>query len=260
MGLSEILNLSVPALAMSLTAFVASLLAGVLSLQQLLSGPRLRHLESTLREAVAFTENESQQRILRSMHATAVGHLVARDAVPGLNFLRPGTSAAVAILWAFVVGLREPNSWNPESLGASAALGWFGVRGGLRLVSERMRVARAYAAGESPVRGFTDLLAQVEGGRRSEIWLSVIASAGLVVAIARASSALRVDELTTWGHVMPMVGGVLAAVAALQVAWSRINREGTKEPRNPSDSLKVVWVHPRGAVATPATDTSKEKE
>ena len=256
MSLSELLDLSVPALVMSLTASAASLMAVILGLQHLLSGPRLRRQESTLREAVAGTENENQRRILRSMHAAAVGQLVARDAVPSLAFLRSGTIVAVAILWAFTVSLWEPYLWNLETLGASAVLGWFGVKGGLRLVSERMRVARAYTAGESPVRGFTDLLAKVEGGRKWESTLSFIASAGLVVAIARASSALRVDEVTTWGHVFPMVAGVSAVTAALQVAWSLINSEDTKEPQNPRDSLKVVWLHPRGAAAAPGTDVS----
>lgn len=242
--------LTVPEYIVSATAVVASLVAATVGLQQLLSGPRLRHMEGTLREAAKATQDENQQRVLQSMHAATLGRIIAREAVPGLNFLSSILQIAVSLAAAVGVGLRDPDEWNIGPLITFSLFCWFGVRRATRLVAERLRVARAFENGESPVRAFTDTLAKMEGGHRWEILGAFIISASLVLAFARGPASLSTATVDSWQHVLPTVGGTMTAGTVLAITWMRLNRASTTEPRNRDDSLKPVWVHPRGAIAS----------
>lgn len=243
--------MTIPEFIVSATALAASVVAAAVGLQQLLTGPRLRHMETMLREASAAATDENQKRVLQSMHAATLGRIIARDAVPGLTFLPSVLAIGLALTGAVGVGLRDPSEWRLSSLVTFVLLGWTGLRPGTRLVGERLRVARAYENGESPVRAFTDPLAKMEGGRQWEIWLALLTSAALVLASARGASALRSTEVDGWQHVVPTLGGAMAAGTALSVTWIWLKRQNTTEPRNRDNSLKPVWAHPRGVVAGP---------
>lgn len=242
-------------------AAVASFVAAAVGLQQILMGPRLRHLETQLRDALSIATDENQRAVLRSMHAAVMGRIVAREAVPGLLFLGSVLQIGIGLAGPVVTGLRYPNEWQPAILAGSAAIIWLGVRQSMRLVGERLRIAKAYERGEAPLRAFTDTLAKMEGGSRWEIGLSALAAFGMALAGNRgAASFLQETPIPFKDYVGPTLVGAFLVGGALRVAWVRLHKAGTAEPRNRDDSLRPIWQHPRHATARPRTAAEPESE
>lgn len=242
-------------------AAAASLVAAVVGLQQILMGPRLRHLETQLRDALSVATDENQRAVLRSMYAAVMGRIVAREAVPGLLFLGAALQIGIGLAGSVVMGLRYPDEWQPATLAGSTAIMWFGVRQSMRLVGERLRIAKAYERGEAPLRAYTDTLARMEGGSRWEIGLSALAAFGMALAANRgAASFLQETPIALTDYVGPTLVGAALVGWSLRVAWIRLRRSGTAEPINPADSPGELWEHPRHAAAPRETDAEPQSE
>lgn len=238
------MSLTIPEFIVSAAAITASLVAAVVGRQQIASGPHLRHMADLLRESAEATSNDNQRRMLQSMHAATVGRIVARKATSTLAFLSPALLLGIALTSAVSIGLRVPETWNLRSLLLPVVTGWFEARRAMRLIGERLRVARGVRSGKV-LRASLHRRPTPDGGRgRWESGLSAVVSASLVLAVARGASAFRMAEVSGWHHVFPIVGGLMTQYAASWIASMRLNGRGTPEPQNRDKSVRTGWAHP----------------
>lgn len=238
------------AIVTAIIAAAASLMAVILGIEHLTSGARLRNLEAMLRGAQSSAPDDGRRAVLASLHTATVGRLLARDAVPGWKFAGPAllplvSMATVANYWLFAAK-RPDHSLVAVGFGSlgAATIGVQGLVMCLNLARERARVARCYRKGVVPIRAYTDILAQMEAGRRNEFWrayATCFAFAAGVTGVSMMAAKVAVPS------VVPLLL-VLAAVVAVPIffAWfrKRVTEDRTVEPRNRDNSLAPTWVHP----------------
>lgn len=138
-------------------AVAVSVLALAKGLDELTGGARLRNLEGVLRE-VQKPPAAGADPVLCSLHRATVGQLVAREAVPTIQFVFPAVLTALQV----VMAAREAHNLKPEVF---AEIWWvtlfvfamfslaaeLGIRAIGRLIRERARVARGIVRGASSV-------------------------------------------------------------------------------------------------------------
>lgn len=231
----------------------ASLSAVVLGIDQLTSGGRLRNLENVLREAQAVQDGKSRAEILVSIHRDVLSKIVARDAVPWRAFLLPllGAVSIISIAVRGATGMATGDFMALLLPGFTTAVGGtLPIKGLVRLAHERLRIARCYRRGLTPIRAYTDILALNEGGGHAEFNWAFLASvglsltglgAGLFPALRGAPSSTE----ATASAVLVIVGTLTLTIAAIGIR-GHLSGAGLNEPRNRDGSLKPTWAHPEG--------------
>lgn len=185
-----------------LTIFAAVLAAGTaligifVSLSQFTGVSRARRTVEWTSAALATEEDSARRLVLDRLKLRGQGYLVAARYVPWWRF----SEAALWMLLSPAVVIVAANADRGTSyLVSSAIAGFVNLsivgRRGVRLYSERLRVAHGFAAGGQdvePVR--TDLLAQMESGTLREFTLGF-----LVAAAVMGTGALTAWALTPGG-------------------------------------------------------------
>jgi hypothetical protein len=246
----------------SLLTFVATVVATaasasgiVLAIAQLTSGARLRSLEATLRAAVELEADPNRSEVLASIHRMTMSRVIGREAVPWRKFLVP-LLALVSFLSFSVRGAASMSAGDFGSLALPALSGSVGavlpIKGLIRLAHERLRIARCYRQGMSPIRAYTDILALNEGGGRVEFTWALLASVGLAtgglgIGLFPGFRGTPSPEEATTAAVLVLVGAMILVAAGVAI-HTYLGAPVTNEPRNRDNSLEPTWVQPEAIV------------
>lgn len=233
----------------------ASLTAVAVGLRQVTDGARLRNLEELLRNARKEGQEDSAQwAVLDSVHTETLGRILARQAIPGWLFWAPSLWVAFACLLV-VQGGRAP--WPGSVLVTlhawSILIATLGLRALIRLTLERVRVARSFQRGATPIRAFRSVMTLAELGRPGGYLVALSGAAGIVGLCA---SAVRLVPTAPSGDegLLNLVLLSVSAIAAAYVLMARAMRGVAREPRHEDGLLVSTWVHPLDDAAPPNAD------
>jgi hypothetical protein len=156
-------------LAKVLPATVA-LIGLIVAVSQFSLGARLRRRQTWLREEITFETDSHRIFHLESMLRSASASLVANLLVPSKYLIE---TAVWLVLSPTLVSLVLSQAPNPINVIVTLFSAWTSLaiplRRGMRVYSERRRIAFAYRNGGRPIAApRLDLLAQMEGGARIE--------------------------------------------------------------------------------------------
>lgn len=161
-------------------AVVATSVGTVVAVDQLTLPSRLRRLEGWARESLKHDSQGPRAEILKHIRARTTARLVGGIYAPGHHFIE-------AAVWSVlgpslvVISITRDETWHERAVLVVVAFTsvLLSARRAIRVYLERQRIIKEYLAGAEPIEPpRLSLVAQMEGGTRTEFGLAALIAGG----------------------------------------------------------------------------------